>query len=352
MAQVLAEQHHPSTTPGFVRAYHAGQRVAVDCELEVGVYAHREGAARGAAAGAHNACGGCRATDGDALRCSAPKACTAFRAHTTPQTQAPAHLTVLEAAAISRDLKEKLEALPEVETASVLVVPLGTHTAVPQEALLLPDSMAKPPGQSADGVEDAAMAASPALSCLASACLATAATWRTPPFASAILAAHAQHEAAAASSAAATAQPDLQAGTSAAAAAGPSAAHKPPAAPSFRQQRPSRLPLEPTAAASLSRRMTAPPAVQRQPTPARLGEAAVLLPSVRGRPEHGYAERVAWMRGLRDAPTQGIRAATFRRRDTNSLLMALDRRPTLVDRMEVSQGAAAAASAHRADNAV
>ncbi|PRW58020.1 CDF membrane [Chlorella sorokiniana] len=122
LVQELAEEHHPQAKPGFLRAFHAGQRVAVDCELE----AHPE-------------------------------------------------LTILEAATISRDLKEKMEALPEVESASVIVVPLGTHTGPCGPALLLPPRFSKLPG-AADVAEDALLAESQALSRLASAYLAAAPT--------------------------------------------------------------------------------------------------------------------------------------------------------------------------------
>lgn len=54
-------------------------------------------------------------------------------------------------------------ALLQVESASVLVVPLGTHTAPGGAALLLPPRMSKLPGP-ADVVEGALVAESPALS--------------------------------------------------------------------------------------------------------------------------------------------------------------------------------------------
>ena len=202
--------------------------------------------------------------------------------------QAPAHTTVLEAAAVSRDLKEKLEALPEVESASVVVVPLGMHEGAggaAGPALLLPASVAKAPG-SADVAEGALLAESAALSSLASALMATAPTARRP----------------------------LQLPSLASAGLPP----RPSNAAAARGA---------AARAAISRRSTAPPALHP-----RLSGSASLLASPAGSAiSSGIAEQMAWIRSLRDRPDRGLRGATFRRRDTSALLAVLDRRPTLLD---------------------
>lgn len=125
-AQELADEHHPHAKPGFLRAFHAGQRIAVDCELEVGCLQRRACSVPLHAAEPKKLCARmpfvcvwCRETLRRTYMC--------FRACICPRPQAPPELTILEAATISRDLKEKMEALPEARTAGRLGAQVMQH---------------------------------------------------------------------------------------------------------------------------------------------------------------------------------------------------------------------------------